>query len=136
MSPNNTRFTTLQRTLHWLMAACIVAMLFIGVCMVSTVRPDYLQLVSVHKPLGILILILALIRLVVRLRRGAPPLPESMPVIMKLAAHLSHLAFYVLMIALPLLGWGMLSAADYPVLIVGIHLPPIAPHSNELHTLL
>jgi cytochrome b561 len=92
--------------------------------------------VSVHKPLGILILVLALIRLVVRLMRGAPPLPASMPEPMKLAARLSHLAFYLLMIGLPLIGWGMLSAADYPVVVFGMHLPSILPHSNGLHTLL
>ncbi len=34
---------------------------------------------------------------------------------MKLAAHLSHYAFYLLMIGMPLIGWGMLSAAAYPV---------------------
>ena len=39
------RFTPLQRLLHWLMAACILAMLFIGVGMVSTVMPKYLTLV-------------------------------------------------------------------------------------------
>jgi cytochrome b561 len=118
------------------MAVCILAMLFIGVGMVSTIRPDYLSLVSIHKPLGIVILVLALIRLVVRLTRGAPPLPASMPAPMKLAAYLSHLAFYAMMIALPLLGWGMLSAADYPVVVFGLHLPAILPHSNGLHTLL
>ena len=71
------RFTALQRLLHWLMAVCIVAMLFIGVGMVSTVMPKYLTLVSIHKPLGIAILVLALIRLAVRLRSGAPPLPAA-----------------------------------------------------------
>ncbi|WP_109476289.1 cytochrome b/b6 domain-containing protein [Paraburkholderia sp. C35] len=136
MSASDTRFTPLQRALHWIMAICILAMLFIGVGMVSSIRPDYLTLVSVHKPLGVVILLLALVRLAVRLVRGAPPLPESMPQPMKLAAHLSHLAFYVLMIALPLLGWGMLSAADYPVVVAGIQLPHIMPHSNALHTLL
>jgi cytochrome b561 len=136
MSPSDIRFTPLQRTLHWIMAACILAMLFIGVGMVSTIRPDYLALVSLHKPLGIAILVLALIRLAVRLIRGAPPLPESMPQPMKLAAHLSHLAFYVLMIGLPILGWAMLSAEDYPVVVAGMRLPPIAPQSNDLHTLL
>lgn len=136
MNPIHDRFTPLQRALHWLMAVCILAMLFIGVGMVSTVRPDYLSLVSIHKPLGMVILVLALIRLVVRLTRSAPPLPASMPEPMKLAAHLSHLAFYVLMIALPLLGWGMLSAADYPVVVFGVQLPSILPHSNGLHTLL
>ncbi|WP_368860362.1 cytochrome b/b6 domain-containing protein, partial [Caballeronia sp. BR00000012568055] len=44
------RFSPLQRALHWIMAICILAMLFIGVGMVSTVNPDYLSLVSIHKP--------------------------------------------------------------------------------------
>lgn len=136
MTRIHNRFTPLQRALHWLMAVCILAMLFIGVGMVSTVRPDYLTLVSIHKPLGAVILVLALIRLVVRLTRGAPPLPASMPEPMKLVAHLSHLAFYLLMIGLPLIGWGMLSAADYPVVVFGAQLPSILPHSNALHTLL
>ena len=136
MNPIHTRFSPLQRALHWVMAICILAMLFIGVGMVSTVKPDYLTLVSIHKPLGVVILVLALIRVVVRLVRGAPPLPADMPVPMKLAAYLSHLAFYGLMIALPLLGYGMLSAADYPVVVFGVRLPSVLPHSNELHTLL
>ena len=131
------RFTPLQRLLHWLMAACILAMLFIGVGMVSTVMPKYLTLVSIHKPLGAAILVLALVRLVVRLGYGAPSLPVDLPAPMKLAAHLSHYAFYVLMIAMPLIGWGMLSAAAYPVVLFGgVHLPAILPQSDRLHTLL
>ena len=70
MNPIHTRFSPLQRALHWVMAICILAMLFIGVGMVSTVKPDYLTLVSIHKPLGVVILVLALIRLVV-------PIPEA-----------------------------------------------------------
>jgi cytochrome b561 len=38
------RFTPLQRLLHWLIAVCILAMLFIGVGMVSTVTPKFLPL--------------------------------------------------------------------------------------------
>ena len=60
------RFTPLQRLLHWLMAVCILAMLFIGVGMVSTTMPKYLPLVAIHKSLGIAILVLALIRLAPR----------------------------------------------------------------------
>jgi cytochrome b561 len=131
------RFTVPQRILHWLMAVCILAMLFIGVGMVSTVMPKYLTLVSIHKPLGIAILVLALIRLAVRLIYGAPALPNDLPAPMRLAAYLSHYAFYVLMIGMPLIGWGMLSAAAYPVLLVGgIHLPAILPQSDRLHALL
>jgi cytochrome b561 len=131
------RFTGPQRLLHWLMALCILAMLFIGVGMVSTITPRYLTLVQIHKPLGIAILVLVLIRLALRVRYGAPALPANMPEPMKLAARLSHVIFYGLMIAMPLLGWGMLSAASYPVVLFGgVHLPSILPLNNTLHTVL
>jgi len=131
------RFTPLQRLLHWVMAACILAMLFIGVGMVSTVMPKYLTLVSIHKPLGIAILVLALIRLALRLRYGAPPLPADLPEPMKLAAQSSHYFLYALMIGMPLIGWGMLSTAAYPVVLFpGVHLPSILPQSDRLHALL
>ena len=56
---------------------------------------------------------------------------------MKLAARLSHYALYFLMIAMPLIGWAMLSAADYPVVLYGgVRLPAILPQSDSLHTLL
>jgi cytochrome b561 len=130
-------FTPVQRLLHWVMAVCILAMLFIGVGMVSTIMPKYLSLVAIHKPLGIAILVLALIRLAVRLRYGAPSLPADLPAPMKLAAELSHYALYALMISMPLIGWAMLSAASYPVVLFnGVHLPQILPLSNSLHTLL
>lgn len=137
MSAPRRRFTAPQRFLHWLMAVCILTMLFIGVGMVSTVTPKYVTLIAIHKPLGIAILILALIRLALRLRYGAPPLPRDLPEPMKLAAYLSHYAFYALMIAMPLIGWGMLSAADYPVVLAGgVRLPRILPLDPALHTLL
>ncbi|MBL6081007.1 cytochrome b [Belnapia sp. T18] len=131
------RFSPMQRLLHWLMAACILAMLFIGVGMVSTLSTRYLALVSIHKPLGIAILLLALLRLGLRLRRGAPPLPSDLPEPMRLAAHVSHVALYGLMIAMPLLGWAMLSAEGYPVVLwQGLRLPPILPQSLEAYALL
>ena len=136
MSAIRLRFTPLQRVLHWTMAVGILAMLFIGVGMVSTIEREHLVLVDIHKPLGIALLVLALLRLLVRWRKGAPPLPASMPEPMKLAARLSHLAFYVLMIAMPLLGWAMLSAAAYPVMVAGVRLPSLLPASAPLHSLL
>ncbi len=131
------RFTLPQRGLHWLMAACILAMLFIGVAMVSTVKPAHLELVSLHKPLGIAILILALLRMGVRLASGAPGLPADLPAPMKLAASLSHYLLYALMIAMPLIGWGMLSAGGTPVVLIGgVRLPAILPQNGLLHAAL
>ena len=137
MSRADQRFTPLQRLLHWLMAVCILTQLFIGVGMESTVVPKYLTLISIHRSLGIVILALALVRLAVRLRSGAPPLPADLPWAMKLGARLSHVALYALMIAMPLIGWAMLSAAGYPIVIFGsAWLPAILPQSDRLHALL
>jgi cytochrome b561 len=137
MTSSGMRFTVLQRLLHWLMAVCILAMLFIGVGMVSTVMPKYVPLLATHKTLGIAILVLALIRLGARLRQGTPPLPADLPEPMKLAAQLSHYALYALMIGMPLIGWAMLSAGAYPIVLYGdIRLPAILPPSDALHTLL
>lgn len=137
MIRNKRRFAPSQRLLHWLMAACIVAMLFIGVGMVSTIRATYVPLVVIHRTLGIAILALALLRLALRLRLGAPRLPPDLPAPMRLAAQASHAAFYGLMLGMPLLGWGMLSAAGYPVLLLGgIRLPPILPKDAGVHALL
>ena len=137
MSAAMHRFTPLQRLLHWSMAAAILAMLFIGVGMVSTVSPRYWTLVSIHRPLGITILLLALLRLGVRLRHGAPALPADLPRWQKLGAKGSHLALYGLMIAMPLVGWAMQSAGGYPIVLFGpLRLPPILPHDDALYGVL
>ncbi|HTW28290.1 MAG TPA: cytochrome b [Acetobacteraceae bacterium] len=137
MSAAGDRFSPLQRTLHWLMAVMILSMLFIGIGMVSTVAPRYHVLVAIHRPLGIAILVLVLLRLGLRLRRGAPPLPADLPRIQALAAKGSHVVLYALMLAMPLLGWSMLSAGGYPIVLFGrIHLPRIMPHDDALYTVL
>jgi cytochrome b561 len=134
MSNQLARFSVSQRILHWLMAVMVLTMLFIGVTMVSTVGPAYLTLVDIHKPLGIAIFALVLIRLAVRWRRGAPPLPQELPPVQEAAAHLSHWLLYALLLLMPLIGWGMLSAGGYPIVLWGpVHLPPILPHLDWLH---
>lgn len=138
-------FSPLARVLHWLMAVMILSMLFIGIFMASSLGPSYHRLVSLHRPLGIAILVLALLRLTYRLRHAPPPLPNDLPAVLKLAAKGSHILLYALMIALPLVGWGMLSAGGYPIPLWGngVLLPPILPHNpavwawlRSIHTVL
>ena len=121
------RFNLLAQLLHWTMAAAILAMLFIGVAMMASLtwRPWLLDL---HQPLGIAILLLAIVRLLNRLRHGAPALPADLPRWQVLSAKASHWVLYALMFSLPLLGWGVRSAGGWPVTMVpGVALPPIAP---------
>lgn len=137
MTRERSHFSPLARLLHWTMAPLIVAMLFIGVGMVATVSRAHDALVALHRPLGIALLLLVVVRLALRIMRGSPPLPPGMPKVQRIAAHASHLVLYGLMLAMPLIGWAMLSAAGYPVTLFGpLHLPPIAPHDVALFALL
>lgn len=131
-----TQFALLSRLLHWTMAAMLLAMLFIGVSMVSSLG-NYHRLVAIHRPLGILILIFAAIRLVNRKLTKLPPFPPTMSAQERLMATASEKVLYFLMFALPLVGWGMLSAGHYPIVMFGpLHLPPILPANPMLYALL
>ena len=128
MTPESGMFTVAARALHWLMAVAIIAMLFIGVGMVASVSQRHEWLLRMHKPLGIAILGLALVRLAVRLRHPPPPLPVDLPRTQKVAAHAAHWLLYALMVILPLIGWAMLSAGGYPVMLTeSLRLPSILP---------
>ncbi len=137
--PNTTspvQFALLARILHWLMAALLVATLFIGVSMVASLG-DYHGLLALHRPLGILILILAVIRLVTRLLTRLPAFPPNMPPSERFVAKVSERLLYALFIALPLVGWAMLSAGHYPIVMFGaVHLPAILPAKPELYATL
>ncbi|WP_434656855.1 cytochrome b [Pseudomonas sp. R3-56] len=121
-------FAPLARLLHWLMALMIIAMLFIGAGMVASVSERHEWLLQLHKPLGIAILLLVIVRLVVRFTRRTPPLPADLPGWQVLAAKASHVLLYALMLILPLLGWSMISAAGDPVMLSeSLRLPSILP---------
>ncbi len=137
MTGQTNAFHPALRVLHWLMAAMVVAMLFIGVGMVSTTGPLYPALLTLHRPIGIAVLVLVLIRLPLRLVIGVPALPADLPPPQKAIASLSHVLLYASTAAMPLIGWGMLSAGGYPVQVApGVILPAILPHELALYAVL
>lgn len=130
------QFSVLMRFFHWLTAAMVLTMLGIGVAMVASLA-DYHRLVSIHRPLGILVLIVVVIRFVNRRYSTLPPFPSTMSPWERSVASASELVLYTLLFLLPLVGWGMLSAARYPIVLHGtLHLPPILPHSVMLYAVL
>jgi hypothetical protein len=55
----------------------------------------------------------------------------------RLVAKASERLLYTLFFALPLVGWGMLSAGHYPIVLFGaVHLPPILLARPELYATL
>jgi cytochrome b561 len=136
MTTHRRQFTALSRLLHWTMAAMVLTMLCIGVAMVTSLA-NYHGLVSIHRPLGIAILILVVVRFVNRQLSPLPPFPATMSRAERLAATASEFTMYGLMFLLPLVGWGMLSAARYPIVLFGsVNLPFILPQDVMLYSFL
>ncbi|APC18475.1 cytochrome B [Pseudomonas frederiksbergensis] len=137
MSAHPHHFAPLARLLHWLMAVMIIAMLFIGAGMVASVSERHEWLIHLHKPLGIAILLLVIVRLFVRFSTHQPPLPTDLPGWQALAAKASHVLLYALMLILPLLGWAMISAAGDPVMLGSSwQLPSVVPANALLFAFL
>lgn len=141
----NHRYHPSQIVMHSAMALLIVLTFAFGKYVHGLpLSPAKFQLLSYHKWAGMLLLLLIVVRILLRLLKGAPPLPASMSPNARLAAHAGHLALYALMIAVPLSGWLMSSAYGIPVVMFGIWqlpdliaaAPELAPRLKELHELL
>lgn len=84
---------------------------------------------GVHISVGLTILLLVLVRIVWRLTHPTPPLPEGMATWERVLARITHVLFYVLLLALPLTGWALVSSRPGPISFWGIpwpHLPGVA----------
>lgn len=122
--------------LHWIMAIMILGNLVGGFFLESLFNSDDpamrdlgFQLVQFHKSMGLTVLVLALVRLAMRVREGFPPLPAHMTVNERRLARLAHVGFYVLMIGLPMTGWLMSSASPlgFPTFWFGLFEWPNLP---------
>ena len=136
MATEQGRFTARMRFFHWLTAAMVLTMLGIGLAMVASLA-YYHRLISIHRPLGILVLIVAVIRYINRRYSTLPPFLTTMSQRERKVASASELFLYALLVVQPLVGWGMLSAARYPIMLYGsLHLFPILPHNVMLYAVL
>lgn len=125
----NNKYSGLQITIHWLVFLLVVvtycAMEFRGLAPRSY-RPWFNM---VHVSCGITILVLMVTRLLVRLKRPAPPIvPKPKPMIIGMS-HLGHLLVYLLFIALPVIGLIMMYNRGNPWMAFGMVMP-YATESN------
>jgi len=120
--------------LHWIMAIAFGLMFASGLSMgFLTLSPAFkFNLYQWHKSLGVILLGAFFVRLVIRLWAGGPLMPESFAKWEKFAAKAGHLGLYVLMVAMPISGWIMVSSSMYglPTIVFGVvefpHFPGIA----------
>jgi cytochrome b561 len=99
-----TTYDRVAMALHWLIALLIIFMLVFGGDLMNRRNPDIFN-ASVHASIGATILLLSLIRLLWRMRKPPPPLPETMRPWEIALSKATHVIFYVMMIGLPISGW-------------------------------
>jgi cytochrome b561 len=130
--PDN--YSPAQKALHWLVALLIVTTVPIGLTMANLTGPGPLTdtLYEVHKSIGLVVFGLAILRIAVRLRRGAPLVPGLAPW-QRAAARGSHYALYLLIVLVPLTGWAGTSACCAPVNLFWT-LPLTLPVSGGMET--
>jgi cytochrome b561 len=138
MQASSHRYTALAQTLHWIIAALIATQFTLGWMQDDLpLGMHKLALLARHKSFGMTVLMLAVFRLVWRLFNPAPPLPDGMSRIERFLARSTHIAFYVLLFAMPLSGWLMSSAKNYSVSWFGLFTWPnlIGPNDGSFDVL-
>lgn len=136
MNQNDTspRYGSLLIGLHWLMLLLIVAV-YASILLRelyprgSTIREG---LKTLHFTLGLAIFLLVWLRLYARRKSPSPAIVPPPPRWQLTVAHTTELAMYLLMIAMPVLGWLTLSAEGDPASLFGLPLPLLIDANESL----
>jgi len=135
------RYGNTAMVIHWLSAAAVIFMLVLGLVMHEMsaddrfLGMDQFAAYQLHKSIGFTILIVALFRLIWRWLNPTPPLPDTLKTWERWAARITHGALYALLIAMPIVGWVMVSASPWqlPTILYGvIELPHLTGPSEPL----
>ncbi|SEP95720.1 cytochrome b561 [Ectothiorhodospira magna] len=139
------RYSYSLRLLHWMIAVLLIMALMGGMTLGLLGYERLVELVGAdmagyaymgHKTLGIVILGLMLLRLLVRVSQGTPGYAIDLTRTQHVVAGLVHFLLYVLVIAMPVIGWLATAAAGHPVNFGTYELPGfIAPDPELARTL-
>jgi cytochrome b561 len=128
---DESRYGAVAQVFHWIIVALIVTQFVLALRADPLPNgPAKLAVLFWHKSFGITILVLAVLRLVWRLINKVPAPPPEIANWQRLAARVSHVLMYALLVVIPLLGWSMSSARNFPVSWFGLFTLPdfVAPN--------
>ena len=118
------RYSTVAIILHWLIAALLVWIVLLGWEASDVQGSAKIAPLQLHKPLGITVLLLTLARLGWRLTHRPPAISPHLKPWERRLARVVHWGFYVILLALPLSGWAMVSASKlitvFPIDMFGL----------------
>ncbi len=124
-SASPTRYSAIAITFHWLFVLIFLVMFPLGYIMSDMpLSATKLSAYSWHKSIGITALALVILRFGWRLLHRPPPLPQTISPLQRTASHTVHLLLYAVVVAIPITGWIMSSAAGFTVKPYGLFALP------------
>ena len=128
------RYNSIAIILHWVMALLIFATWSIAIAVDDMpLSPARIAGLSWHKWLGVTVFFLVILRLLWRATHSVPPLKLQMPAWQEKVMQLTHLTLYLLMLAIPVVGWLISSAKGYTVNYFGLfELPDLVDKDKAL----
>jgi cytochrome b561 len=133
-APRFPRYPRLSIALHWLSALAVLLAFAVGWSreLFDEDAPRAL-LMAVHQGAGVLVLGLLLVRIGARLALPVAPPAQPLPRALHKAAVLGHAALYLLLLAMPLLGWALSNAHGHAVSVFGLFpLPTLVATDPDL----
>lgn len=131
------RWGSVAKFFHWAIVLLVITQFVLA--LIAEDLPIGMQKLAVlarHKSVGITILALATLRLLWRAANRSPAMPAAMPAWEKLGARVAHALLYALLFVVPLAGWIMSSAKNFPVSWFGfIQLPDLVAPSEATFNL-
>ena len=103
----------IARSIHGLMSVMLIIQLGIGMWMVGLPNEAKGSVYGNHKMVGLILLLLAVLRLSWRVFNKLPDLPIQTPKWQIFAARSLHRTFYLMMLMIPVTGWVMSTAAGF-----------------------
>ena len=127
MAEPRNRYSGVSLTLHWVIALAVAAQVLLIMAHDATEGPLSREFVQVHKAAGLTILVLTLGRIGWRLANPLIALPDTMPRWERILARMTQIAFYVVLLAMPLTGWLASSASGREISWFGLFQWPLLP---------
>jgi cytochrome b561 len=125
-----------SKLLHWLVAVCVLTTAPVAIAMTRVGKgPTQDTLYFFHKSLGVLILVLMILRLINRLAVGALAADPDIEPWQKAVSSVVHTSLYVLLLAMPIVGYIANSAYGAATPFFGLfELPSIVEKNEALAT--
>ncbi len=122
-----------SKLFHWATAFLIILAIILGwTAELMEMSPLKLNLFVIHKSIGITVLVLVALRLLWKLANPVPAPTSGISPLNARLANLGHWGLYVLMFGMPISGWILNSAANFPFKWFGIMPVPHLTAPNEI----